>query len=120
MEGYTTVWKGTAFNCTESNNEIDLRDERFILKTCNDGAIVAQVVGTVDGGYIISRLNVILSTDMLAKSIECAYMDTTTLTARSIGSYIIPTAPIEGIVTYHNLSSSYYVFYSGTPLNSHP
>ena len=45
MGGSGTVWKGTAFNCVERNNEILIIHRRFGLDgafgTCNNGTIIA-------------------------------------------------------------------------------
>ena len=101
MGGSGTVWKGTAFNCVERNNEILLIHRRFGLDgafgTCNNGTIIAQGIGVENDSYT-SQLSIIVSSDVIGKSIECVYDDyvNTTVTVTVAGSYTIP--PITGML----------------------
>ena len=54
----TTVWSGTAFHCSSSNDEIAFTNEGFTNKSCSDGeySIVAQAVSVADFIYT-SELN---------------------------------------------------------------
>ena len=70
MSGIGTIWRGSAINCDSSNSEIYLlnhSDER----TCNGGMIIGRVIRHENGSYT-SQLNVILSSDLIGKVIECA------------------------------------------------
>jgi hypothetical protein len=45
VEGANTVWKGTAFDCSTSNDEIALRHSQFesgIVGECNNGMIMGR------------------------------------------------------------------------------
>ena len=71
----TTVWKGSAFNCTAG--EISLVHQDFTPESgprgeCNNGSIVAigRRLGT-NNECCTSRLTVRVTTDMIGKSIEC-------------------------------------------------
>ena len=81
-----TVWHGSAFNC--SGNDINILHSSIGsgIGTCNNGAIVAQMLRATDGFYT-SQLNVTISSDMIGKSVGCAYIDEQT-TSR-IGVQII-------------------------------
>ena len=75
--GGTTVWQGTAFQCPGLSSHILLRHSKFNAseKTygeCNNGAIVASVIGVVDNHYT-SQLNVTLSPEMNNRTVECVY-----------------------------------------------
>ena len=81
-----TVWRGSAFNCL--GNDINLLHSSIGsgIGTCNNGAIVAQKLRATDGFYT-SQLNVTISSDVIGKSVECAYVYAQT-TSR-IGAQII-------------------------------
>ena len=70
----TTVWRGSAFNCT--GNEITLRHSRFesggTAGECNNRAIVGYSLHKVDNSYT-SRLNISVITEMNGRSVECIY-----------------------------------------------
>ena len=78
MGGLGTVWRGSAFNCEISANEIVLLHSRFGLsdrdytKTCNNGAISGYGV-TVSNGFYTSQVNVTISRELIGKTIECAH-----------------------------------------------
>ena len=78
--GVITLWRGTAFSCPTTNNEILLRHtliaSRTASGTCNNGAIVGRGVGEEDNVYT-SQLNVTVSSDLNSQTIECAYDDGT-------------------------------------------
>ena len=73
-----TVWSGSAFNCANSENEIFLLKNSLGLpnniKTCNNGAISGQVTRSEDGFYI-SQLSVIISPNLIGKTINCTDHD---------------------------------------------
>ena len=79
LGGLATVWKGSAFDCQNSNNEIVLLHNRFnshdgSQRFCNNGAMVAQSVKT-DDIYYTSQLRVTVTSDLIGKSVECHYDD---------------------------------------------
>ena len=74
MGGGSTLWTGTAFNCT--NNHINLRhslfnsSDRTATGGCNNEAIVGRSVGVMDDCYT-SQLNVRVSAGLNNKTIRC-------------------------------------------------
>ena len=88
--GGITVWKGTAFNCSQSDNEINLLHRRFQSDavTCNNGTIVGIGIIVENNSSFTSQLNVTVSPDVVGESVECVH-DNGTLT--TIGSSIIVT-----------------------------
>ena len=97
MTGVGTIWRGSAFNCSDSssysNNEIILFDGGHGSKPvtwCN-GAIVGQVVVVQNSSYT-SQLAVTVNSDVIGKSIECAFQNSFT----EVGSYTIPPFPMTG------------------------
>ena len=77
--GVTTVWKGTAFNCSNGLNEISLIHSRFPTEegahgSCNNGKIKGQSLW-IENNYYISQLNVLVSFEMLGETIECIHDD---------------------------------------------
>ena len=78
-EGFT-VWMGDFFHCSSGNNVMILRHRpigegetfRFTDRICNNGSIVGRII-RVENGVFISQLNVTLTSDIIGRSIECAY-----------------------------------------------
>ena len=71
----TTVWKGSAFQCSGNGNSVLLSHRSFssgTMDTCNHGAIVGQSVRVVNNCYI-SRLNVTIDASMNGQTIKCFY-----------------------------------------------
>ena len=66
--GSSTVWRGNAFNCNISDNEIALLHNRFNkssglnMRTCNNGTIVGWSLRNTSDTYT-SRLNVTFNYD---------------------------------------------------------
>ena len=98
MRGTETIWTGSAFNCTNTNNEVYFLESDYnrtsdnTIVTCNDGMITGQVVG-VEDNYYTSRLNVTLTSDLIGKTIECVYGDgvrnfTIMDTIMNLGTYV--------------------------------
>lgn len=95
----STVWRGSAFNCT--SQEIILLHRHFdsvngAYGICNNGSIVAQSV-RVNNGHYTSRLTVTFNSDLIGKSVECIHDDIVNITyvgARNIvyltGKYSTP------------------------------
>ena len=74
--GSSTVWRGNAFNCNNSDNEIVLLHSRFNessghnMRTCNNGAIVGWSLRNTSDTYT-SRLNVAFNYDIIGETIQC-------------------------------------------------
>ena len=92
--GGFTVWTGDFFvHCPNNKTEMILRhevsDSEFIdqLQMCNNGSIVGWIVRVENGTYT-SQLNVTLTSDIVGRSIECAYDNGTT---HRIGSLNLTT-----------------------------
>ena len=71
MTGKGTIWRGSAFNCASSGNEITLLNSSVGDETCNGGMISGRVIKHERNNYT-SQLNVIFSTDLIGRIIECA------------------------------------------------
>ena len=72
-----TVWKGSVFDCTNSNNEIVLLHSRYNTsighnRSCNGGSIVVQY-DKVEGDSYTSLLTVFVNREMINGSIECLH-----------------------------------------------
>ena len=99
MTGVGTIWRGSAFNCSNSsgsNNEIILFDGSHgsePVTWCN-GTIVGQVVEVQNGSYT-SQVDVTLTSDVIGKSIECvrAFQNNSFIEVRS---YTIHSFPLIG------------------------
>ena len=67
-----TIWKGSAFECLSTNNEILLLHS-FNSRAqgeCNNGAIVGRVIRAENNTYT-SQLTVTITSEMIGKSISC-------------------------------------------------
>ena len=90
--GASTVWKGSIFECSTTNNEIPFLHNRFnsttiaTTKSCNDGAIVALGLDIEDNRYT-SHLNVTINSNMTGKKVKCAHDDGTS--SDVVGYYTI-------------------------------
>ena len=74
--GSGTVWRGTAFNCDDSNDEIILLHSQFVngtIGTCNNGTIVGQDIRVENDTYYTSQLSILVTSDLIGKSIECIH-----------------------------------------------
>ena len=69
-----TVWRGSAFNCPDTNDEIIVFQSTNTLShlNCNDGAITARIIRVESTSYT-SQLTVNVSGDIIGQSISCAY-----------------------------------------------
>ena len=73
-EGYT-VWRGSAFDCQSSGNEIFLLHSDFMgstVITCNGGQIIGRSLEVTNNCYA-SQLEVNITTEMEGRTVECAY-----------------------------------------------
>lgn len=75
-----TVWRGSVFNCESKSNEISLLHSRFntnisTISSCNDGAVVGQILYVDHDQYYTSQLNVTINFALIERDIICAYDD---------------------------------------------
>ena len=69
--GQSTVWKGTAFMCSHSNDEIILHiRSKFENGTCNNGDIVGEIT-EIDGMTYTSQVYVTFGSSLIGKTVEC-------------------------------------------------
>ena len=68
MAGKGTIWRGSAFDCYSTGNEITLLNSSVCDETCNDGMITGWVNIKHERNNYTSQLNVILSSDLIGKS----------------------------------------------------
>ena len=88
-----TVWRGTAFDCSNQNNEILLRHSQFTIDTafitCNDDAISGRGLQNVTNGQFTSQLNFTVSADNNGKTVECGHNDGTTTSRVGINTVTV-------------------------------
>ena len=73
--GGTTVWRGTAFQCDYSKIVLlhsRFNRSRYSTGSCNNGTIVAQDLGIVNGSHI-SQLSVTVSPELNNTTVECLH-----------------------------------------------
>ena len=70
MSGLGTIWRGNAINCDSSSSEIYLLNY-YDEGICNGGMITGRIIRRENDSYT-SQLNVILSSDLIGRVIECA------------------------------------------------
>ena len=70
--GHGTIWNGSAFSCVNSQNEIYLINSQGVITTCNNGQIVGHILGEDSEGFYTSQLNVMISSDLIGKTVQCA------------------------------------------------
>ena len=83
------MWQGSAIDCNTSNNEVSLLHNRFnttFTKSCNNGTIVGLSL-YVEGNNYTSQLTIIITTNMIGKTIECAHDSGTS--EELVGSYTV-------------------------------
>ena len=71
MTGKGTIWRGNAFNCASTGNEINLFNRSVGDQTCNGGMITGRVIKHERNNYR-SQFNVVFSSDLIGRTIECA------------------------------------------------
>ena len=71
----STVWRGSAFDCSVAGNEIVLPHDRFTSgeAVCNNGFIVGRGIEVVNNSYYTSQLYVMISSSLIGKTIECVH-----------------------------------------------
>ena len=71
-----TIWKGTAFNCSLTNNElavfhtVNFTSQRSL--PCNNGAITVHAIGAENGSYK-SQVTIQVSDELNGTTVVCAY-----------------------------------------------
>ena len=93
--GVATVWRGTAFDCLATNNEIVLLNYGFGSRTtreCNNGRIMGRSINTTsdsDGVKYISQLIIQLDVNgtLEGRTVECVYENGTHVIV--IGAHVI-------------------------------
>ena len=79
MGGLSTIWHGTAFNCSDIGNEIALLHINFgmsITMSCSNGALIGEGVESNSNDYL-SQLSVTANSDLNGTTIECAQSSST-------------------------------------------
>lgn len=70
-----TVWRGTAFMCPSSNDEIALLHSRFNtteIENCNNGNnIITGEIIEANGNNYISQLNITIMPSLIGKTVKC-------------------------------------------------
>ena len=80
--GGVTVWTGSAFNCSQSANDIDLLHSVYNESSkssaeisCNSGGLVGWIDRIESNYSYISQLNVSISQDIIGTDIKCILDD---------------------------------------------
>ena len=85
------MWKGTAFTCSNSANEILLRHSQFgsggTQGDCTGGALAARSLRVENGNCYVSRLDATVSTTFNGQSIRCEH--NTNTGTRLIGESVL-------------------------------
>ena len=93
-----TLWRGTAFDCISSSNEILLRHSQFgsggASGDCTGGALTARSLGVENGNCYVSQLNATVSTTFNGQSIQCKHNSNTG--TRLIGESVLNV--VSGII----------------------
>ena len=79
--GLSTIWQGTAFNCSDIGNEIFLAHSRYgmnLILRCSNGALVGEGIGN-NGNDYTSQLSVIVNSDLNGTTIECVINPSTVI-----------------------------------------
>ena len=64
------VWKGTAFDCSSSSNEITLFQSSSDAIICNNGVISGRII-RAENNISVSQLTVSVSAKMISINISC-------------------------------------------------
>ena len=69
--GGAIVWRGTAFECPSSSNEITLFQCSSGMQVCKDGAITGRIIRVDENNTYVSRLAIVIGAEMVGKNISC-------------------------------------------------
>ena len=79
--GLSTIWRGTAFNCSDTGNEILLAHRRFgtsFTESCSNNALVGEGIAS-NGNEYTSQLSVMANSDLNGTTIECVLTPSTVI-----------------------------------------
>ena len=86
-----TLWKGTAFDCSDTSDEIVLRHSQFSSGgthgDCTGGALAARSLRVENGNCYVSELEATVSTTFNGQSILCEHNSHTGM--RLIGESVL-------------------------------
>ena len=102
--GGSIIWKGIAFDCSSSSNELVLSQSMSGTQVCNNGAINGHIIRVENNTYI-SQLTVSLNAEIVGKNISC-FHDIGGATER-IGSSLLTLTTGNTVYGYDKLDSSY-------------
>ena len=66
----TIIWRGIAFECPHSSDEIVLFQNSRGIHVCNDGAITGRIIGADNNTYM-SQLTVLVSDETIGMNVSC-------------------------------------------------
>ena len=72
IDGAATIWRGTAFDCPMTNNELVILSMEFISRSCSNNALLLQTIRS-ENGSSTSQLTVQISDEINGTTVECAY-----------------------------------------------
>ena len=81
MGGLSTVWRGSAFACSDIGNTILLTHSLYgmsITQGCSNGALVGEGIGN-NGNDYTSQLSVMADSDLNGTTIECVRSPSTVI-----------------------------------------
>ena len=97
--GFTLWMMGDFFHCSSGKQLIELAHSQLTnvqgggassTLICNDGNIAGRLI-RVENGTFTSQLNITLTTDIVGRSIECAYDNGPGTSIRRVGSLNLTT-----------------------------
>ena len=86
MGGLSTIWQGTAFNCSNIGNTILLAHSLYgmnITTSCSNNAVVGEGIGNNSNDYT-SQLSVMANSDLNGKTVECVRTPSTVIGSDTI------------------------------------
>ena len=86
--GIRTEWRGSAFNCPDTQNQILLRHIRNTSSQtfqCNDGSITGRLLNVSDDCYT-SQLNITVTARVNNEIVQCMHTSDTAVPAVPVGS----------------------------------
>ena len=109
--GGFTVWRGSAFNCPLSLNEILLSHSNFedgTVRTCNNGAIAGHSVRVMDNFYT-SQLVISFTSGLDGTTIECTHEDGSTAAMVIGSSMLLTTTGFFVNIIIHDQYHKYFI-----------
>ena len=95
----TTIWRGTAFNCTARGHAIALRHSLFSTPQgahgqCNNGNITGHSLSK-DSGNFTSEIHVLFNPNLLGRTIECIHNNITSYEIIGNSTIVSTTGTID-------------------------